>query len=100
MIKFDEYGNLADIDGQYSNLHLKHVIHGYAKNDRPEEGVLLVFTDESYRDKLHVMEVYQWKGNTIMEWLSADSHEEVLANVMKQLLGGGFNYVRRSYGEG
>ena len=58
MIKFDEYGNLANIDGQYSNLHLKHVIHGYAKNDRPEEGVLLVFTEEG-RSYLHVLQVYQ-----------------------------------------
>lgn len=99
MIKFDEYGNLADIDGQQSNLHLVHVIHGYAKNDRPEEGVLLVFTDEYCREKLHVMEVYQWKGSTVMEWLSPDSDKEVLANVMKQLLGGEFNYVRRNYGE-
>ena len=99
MIKVDEYGNLANIDGQYSNLHLKHVIHGYAKNDRPEEGVLLVFTEEG-RSYLHVLQVYQWKGNTIMEWLSPDSDKEVLANAMKQLLGAEFNYVRRSYEQG
>lgn len=85
MIKFDEYGSLADANGNYANLHLTHVVHGYAVKDRPEEGALLVFTEEG-RSVLHVLQVYQYKGNTEISWLDKNSDKDTLANAMKQLL--------------
>lgn len=87
MIKFDQHGYLADKEGRYANLHLQNVIHGYAVKDRPEEGALLVFTEEG-RSGLHIMRIYQYKGNTEVEWLNKDSDKDVLANVMIALLKG------------